>query len=218
MMMAMDLHQHLATELRQLEFLRMGSMNSLSRKVCWLKFARSGDPPGHRFTSSSRKAATQAGSSPMTGMPAAMSRLEIVQDCAPQPLGRVEHAPVVERAPAAERTRRNGDPPARRLQHLRRGDRRTRPEIVVEGVGPQQHRTAVRIRAAVGGEPVRERCAREWRNAPFLRQCPPIALTRRVQTGRLGERIRQTGSDCATRRPAVDQSHRIGGARPQPPA
>ncbi len=60
---------------------------------------------GNSLGSSSRKAATQAGSSPTTGVPASISWLQHVQHLPPEPLGAVEHAPGVERPAAAQERR-----------------------------------------------------------------------------------------------------------------
>src|SRR4051812_21276954 len=57
----------------------------------------------------------------------------------PQRLGGIKHAVVVERAATAHMRARNDDSVAGVAQHLDRRVQRTRVEVVVERVGPQQH-------------------------------------------------------------------------------
>jgi hypothetical protein len=57
----------------------------------------------------------------------------------------VEHAVVKERAPAAERLLRHDHPVAGVLQHLGSGLRRLGVEVVVKGVGEEDHRRALWI-------------------------------------------------------------------------
>ena len=64
---------------------------------------------------------------------------QLVQDLAQLACGQIEHAVVVERAPAAEPLRLDDHPEAGVLQHLHRRLRHFGMEEVVEGIGPEQN-------------------------------------------------------------------------------
>jgi len=66
-------------------------------------------------------------------------RLECIENFEEQALGAIEHAEVVEGAPAAEIGARNEDPEAGGFEDFDGGAGGGREEVVVEGVGPEEN-------------------------------------------------------------------------------
>src|SRR5206468_9374388 len=93
-------------------------------------------------------------------------------------LGLVQIAPVVQRPSAAERLFRELYLEAGALEELGRGDQRSRAEIVVERVRPQQQAIAPNGPVAPLTEPIPERLRREtWQ--PRVRVNPRNPLGRK---------------------------------------
>ena len=150
-MMAVLLHQGLAASWGGRKWAAFCSRNSLRMKVL-AESRLASSSMGKRLISSSRKTATQLGSSPTTGSSGLDLRPEGVEDLPQQLLGRLEHAEVVEGPAAAERAPGHDHLEARGLEHLDGRDGRLRVEMVVERVGPEHDaRPAGRLRAACAG-------------------------------------------------------------------
>ena len=90
----------------------------------------------------------QLGSRPTIGTPCTNRLTQCVEDLAQQPLGRVEHAVVVQRPAAAQALWRYPDLVAGMFEHVDCRLRDRGSEVVVERVGPQDHRAACRRCAA----------------------------------------------------------------------
>ena len=118
------------------------SRNSAKWNV-WLASRLASSSLGISLVSSSRKTATQLGSSPTTGMPARISSRSVVEDPLEVAAGEAEEAVVVERPAAAEPSAAGARPGSRRLRAPRRGGvADLRLEVVGERVGPEDHRAA----------------------------------------------------------------------------
>src|SRR5262249_44029859 len=85
----------------------------------------------------------------------------------PSPLGAIEHAPIVERPAAAQRTAGNGDRETEGVEHACGGNRGRWPEVIVECIGPQHHPFAPR-RMTAGAEPLHKALASIARHGALL--------------------------------------------------
>src|SRR5712691_47009 len=66
-------------------------------------------------------------------------RLQRVQYLAQEPFGGVEHPEIIERAPAAQRPIGDDDLVASRFEHLDCRLKWSRVQVVIEGIGPDDH-------------------------------------------------------------------------------
>jgi ferredoxin len=91
--------------------------DTLKRKLCFCSCCAA-RLSGKSATTSSRKAATQAGSSPTIGTPRASAGTRVSSSRRSRKSRLVEHSPIVKRAGAAQRPVRNGDAPAGGFEHV----------------------------------------------------------------------------------------------------
>ena len=136
-----------------------------------------------------------------------------VEDLAQQSLGRVEHAEVVERPAAAERRPRDDHVEAGVLEHLDGRLGGLRVEVVVERVGPEDHRRppAVARRPPAPNQALNVSGA----NAGIFRcvAIPPSTWMSLPTTGQSRDEVHQPRHQRREPRPPVDQAHRVGVPR-----
>ena len=137
------------------------------------------------------------------------------EDLAELARGEIEHAPVVERTPAAEGARRQRDRASRRLEHLDRRLPDLGVEVVRERVRPEEHPTPAVAARRAAREPARERLRRECRQTARGRDAAD-RLGRIRKDRRLRDEVREPRHPCGRPRPPVDQPHRVGRAWTQP--
>src|SRR5215475_11880382 len=93
----------------------------------------------------------------------------------------VEKSVIIERPAAAERGARDKDAKAGILQYLRCRRRDVWMEVVVEGVGPQNHSWLADIATAAPAKPVLERLSRESGYSTFGRDSGNPLRSRHVR-------------------------------------